>query len=185
MWVGWKNLAWSQKEKLRHMFSVTGFTDKLRKHGNGNIFWTTQMQKTLQANKKEVFIMKTCLNMPRICESLELAASVKKTELSLTSGLYSAIIRLSNLTRGKCSAWITSAFQWANGKQPFKPVSWWTTRSVLRVDYDLTSVTAMQHFSTLFTIQGRDNMHDCLCLFMIQFLQAARSALQRVPQHTN
>lgn len=75
-WVG--RICHGAKKKVEAHVSVTGFTDKLRKHGNGNIFWTTQMQKTLQANKEEVFIKTTCLNMPRICESLELAASVKK-----------------------------------------------------------------------------------------------------------
>lgn len=112
--------------------------------------------KDCRPTKKRFSSWRHAWTCPYLWESWACCFS-EKTELSLTSGLYSAIIRLSNSTHNKCSTRITSAFQWANGKQPFKPVSWWTTRSVLRAGYDLTAMTAMQHFSTLFTTQGQDN----------------------------
>lgn len=127
------------------MFSVTGFRDKLLWNTGTEIYFGPhKCKRHCRPTKKRFSSWRHAWTCPYLWESWACCLS-EKTELSLTSGLYSAIIRLSNSTHNKCSTRITSAFQWANGKQPFKPVSWWTTRSVLRADYDLTSVTAMQH----------------------------------------
>jgi len=121
-WVG--RICHGAKQKVEaHVFSHWVYK-KAQETLEWNYILDHTNAKDIAGQQRRGFQQDDMPEHARICESLELAASVKKTELSLTSGLYSAIIRLSNLTRSKCSARITSAFQWENGKQPFKPVSW-------------------------------------------------------------